>query len=268
MKKVYGLILVAGCAGSAVAQVNIAGGYSENFDSVVAATAHFSATIGTQNVIPGLTTWQGVKRAGTGTTATAFNLGNGSGNSGGLYGFQNTGVAEYALGSVASGSNAMAYGVQLVNNGNLAITAIIISLTQENWRTSTSTLGIPNTINASYARSSATSATASNFLTSGDNFLDLDQLDLVGPTPVATNGAIDGNNPANQVAKNAQISFAFAPLAPGESVWLRWHDVDDPQNDAGIGIDNLNIVVETVPEPATLAALGLGAAALLRRRRK
>lgn len=267
MKRLIGLLTVAGFAGVASAQVNIAGGYNQNFDSVVAASAHFSATIGVQNVIPGLTSWRGVKRAGTGTTATAFNLGDGSGNSGGLYGFRNTGSAEYALGSVASGSNAMAYGVELQNNGSAAIISITISFTQENWRSSTSATGTPNTVNASYARSSTSAATASDFLTSASNFSDLDNLDLVGPTPVTTNGALNGNDPLNQTFRSQTIVFA-GNLAVGESVWLRWQDVDDQGNDAGLAIDNLTIEAVPVPEPASLAALGLGAVALARRRRK
>ncbi|RYG85799.1 PEP-CTERM sorting domain-containing protein [bacterium] len=49
-----------------------------------------------------------------------------------------------------------------------------------------------------------------------------------------------------------------------------FQDLGTGANGAGVGIDNVSLLptVAPVPEPATMAALGLGAAALLRRRKR
>jgi hypothetical protein len=57
-------------------------------------------------------------------------------------------------------------------------------------------------------------------------------------------------------------------------LWLRWGDINDPGNDDGLAIDNFSFSTPTaapLPEPQTLAMLGLGMAALFgfsRRNRK
>jgi hypothetical protein len=44
-------------------------------------------------------------------------------------------------------------------------------------------------------------------------------------------------------------------------------DLNDPFNDHGLAIDDFSLTATPVPEPGTLAALALGAAAFARRRR-
>ena len=76
-----------------------------------------------------------------------------------------------------------------------------------------------------------------------------------------TNGALDGNLVANQVSR----SFAFTSLnlALGDRFFLRWQDVNNSGNDAGIAIDDMTLtfVVSVVPEVSG-AALGALAAAV------
>ncbi len=265
MKKTFFVLGLAVVGAAANAQISFVGSpIFEDFDSLIASTGTFSATPGVQSAIPGEGQWQGTKLAGTGTTATGLLIGFGGQNAGSLYGLANAGSAEHALGSLASGSNIMAFGVQITNNTGGTLAWMNISFTQENWRTSTTT---QNTIAASWARSSVSAATATDFLSSASSFTGETGWNLVGPAPVTTNGAIDGNVAANQVARNATLTFA-TPLANGESIWVRWQDVNDAGNDATLAIDNMTISGNATPEPATMAALGLGVAALLRRRKK
>lgn len=235
----------------------------EDFDGLGSTTVAgmFSATVGVQSAITG-STFDGTRIAGTTTAATDLTANDGSANAGGMYSDGAVGSAERALGLLASGSRIMAFGVEIVNNTGVALDSITLRFHQENWRSSTSTSGTPNTMTFAWGVNS----TSATYLTDAGLTNDA-TFNLVGPTPVATNGALDGNLAANQVNFFGNITFA-TPLANGQSVFLRWSDVDDQGSDANIAIDDFNVVGNPVPEPATLAVLGLVAAAAARRKRK
>ena len=48
--------------------------------------------------------------------------------------------------------------------------------------------------------------------------------------------ALDGNLPANQVTKNGTLSGLN--WLNGQSLYIRWQDVNDTGNDAGLAVDN------------------------------
>lgn len=255
---ILGLASVAGAA-QAVLSVGPTLLASEDFDGLPLSTqtGYFSATAGVQNIALG-TTFDGVKLAGTGTSGMNLIADNGSGNTGGIVSYGVSGIPERALGMLASGANIPGVGVQIVNNSGIAWQSITITFVQENWRSSTS---VQNVMAASWS----TTASASNYLSAASGFTNVTALDLVGPAPVASNGALDGNNPANQALRSATLTFSSA-LNVGDSVFVRWQDVNDAGNDAGLALDTFSVQATAVPEPATMAALGLGVAALLRRR--
>ena len=235
---------------------------NENFDSLGSANVNglFSATIGVQSNLPGSTGFAGTKIAGTGTSAANFVASDGTANSGAIYTFGAGGDSDRALGAIASGTNAMAFGFRLVNNSANVLQDITVSFTQENWRSSTS---VVNTIAASWS----TSASPTDFLSAASGFTNVSSLDLVGPTPVANNGALNGNLAANQAARS--FTFAGINLAVGSSLYLRWQDVNDVGNDAGLAIDNMTISATAVPEPTSAGLLALtGVAGLAFRRRR
>lgn len=255
-----GLLGVAGAA-NAVMIITASNVGTESFDGIVPSTGLFSATAGVQNAVTG-TTFDGVKLSGSGTGNMNLVASDGSANSGALYSYGAVSGADRALGSLASGSNVPGFGVEIRNGSLGAWTSLTVSFTQENWRSSTST---QNVIAASYAFSTTSGVTASNYLSVATGFTAVTDLDLVGPVPVATNGALNGDDPLNQAARTTTLVFN-TPVGVGESVFVRWQDVNDVGNDAGLGIDNFSATA--VPEPASMAALALGAGALLRRRRK
>ncbi len=244
------------------------GTIGENFDGMPTSSATppttlaspFSSVTNVQAAVTGAGGWEGTRIAGTSTAAMPFVADNGNGNSGGIYSYGAAEAAERALGGLASGSNTAAWGVEIVNGvANQIITEITVSFTQENWRSSTSSTGTPNTVNASYSTTDSGGLTG-DYLSATTGFSDVDMLDLVGPAPVATNGPLDGNDAANQAARTATISGLS--IDPSESFFLRFQDFNDQGNDAGLAIDNVEIQFVTIPEPAALAMLALGLLAL------
>lgn len=239
--------------------------YAENFDSLptTSVSGAFSLTAGVQAAVPGTTGWDGVKVSGTGSTNMNFSADNGSANAGALYSYGATGVTERALGSIASGSNVPAFGVEIVNNTGNSLASVSISYVGEFWRSSTST---QNVLSFGYGVSGG-AASSSNYLTAASDMNAVAGLNLVGPAPVATNGLLDGNAAANQASVAATITFA-APLAPGQSLFLRWQDFNDLGNDAALAVDNFSLTATATPEPATLSLLVLSVVGMFMRRQR
>jgi hypothetical protein len=252
------IAMFLGCVQPTFAAVIYSGApLSENFDTLgPAMTGHFSATIGTQNTIPGLATWDGVKNGGTGTANMNFVEDAGTAISGALYSYGAAGSNERALGGLGSGSNSGAFGVEIQNSSGQPITEVFIDFTSEQWRSSTSTTNI---LAFSYGTSSG-GETSTAYLTS-PTMTAFSALDAPGKPFVATNGPTDGNLAANQTV----VSSSFSVNVPaGGSLFIRWSDFNDVGSDAGIGIDNLNF--RAVPEPTSLVFVVLGIAAMTFRR--
>jgi hypothetical protein len=247
--------------------------YSQNFDGATGqtlgptTTGHWSSTAGTQNAVPGDTGWDGVKLAGTGTTNMNFNNDDGNLNAGAIYSYGAVGSGERALGSIASGTNIPAIGVELINNTGNTINSVTISYRGEYWRSSTSATNTPNTLTFGYFVEPIGGATSANYLSLAGALSDTN-LDLPGPAPVPANGPLDGN--ANGISRSSTISGIS--LAHGDSLFIRWQDLNEQGNDAGLAIDSVEIRATHVPTgiplpPAALVFVGVAAAAGVARRR-
>lgn len=236
---------------NAQAQIDYTGGtYSQNFDGLPSSgtvTSPFSATVGVQGNIPGASEFKGTKAGGTGTTPMPFNVDDGNSSSGALYSYGAANSSDRALGTLASGSNIPAFGVELVNNTPFSFTSFTLTISREQWRSSTTTL---NTVIFEFGTSGVAGVSSGNFLTQ-PGFTPLSTFDLVGASPVATNGPLDGN--ANSIILTGSIPVS---LDPGQSLFLRWTDTNDTGSDAGLAIDNFSIT--GIPEPSTYMLLGLG----------
>ena len=235
--------------------------FVESFDGLptTASPGLFPATVGTVTTVSG-TIFSGTRVAGTGGAANLA-VDAGGGNSGAIYSYGAAASSERALGVLASASQIMGFGVQITNGSGAAMNQISISFTQENWRSSTS---VVNILPAFFATSALAGVDETNFLTFA-GFTAVTELDVTGPAIVATNGALDGNDPANQATRT--FTFTNLNLAAGESLYLRWADTNDVGSDAGLAIDNLTISVDPVPEPSTALLGALGLLGILRRRR-
>ncbi len=244
--------------------------YNQDFDGLGNTTINnaFSSTIGTQtdiNTLSGVTGmngWYGVKNAGTGSTATALTADTGASASGGIYSYGATPVTDRALGVLASGTNIMTIGALFQNDTGSVITDLVFNFTAEFWRSSTST---QNVLTFGYGNIGGT-ITVDNFLTDSGATA-FTGLDITGPAAVSTNGALDGNQTANQLTFT-NVTINGLSIANGSQFFIRWADTNDSGNDAGLAIDNFSMTA--IPEPSTYAmilgalVLGLG---LIRRRK-
>ena len=241
---------------SSAASANIV--YTQNFDSMGSTNQQIvgSGVLNAQGVIGGLDgLWQAARIGGSGTTALTATSNDGSGNSGGIFNYAQPNTdPDRALGSLASGTTVPGFGVALVNNSGSTLSTITISFDAMMFRSSTANL---NKLAFAYGFSTGT-ATLTDFLSSTGMTADA-QGDVVGGAPVATNGPV---NPAT----TTQVTFTLSSItwADGATLFLRWTDVNETGNDAGLAIDNFSLTA--VPTPGALALLGL--AGLVARRRR
>ena len=257
------LLLTAGSVSAFAQTINLSSVgqiYTQDFDSIVATAGAFSSTSGTQAAIPGLTGWSGVKLGGTGSTAMNLSADAGTGTTAALYSYGAASATDRALGSLASGTNIPGFGAAFVNNTGATLTSFTLNFTSEFWRSSTSA---QNILSFAYGLSGG-GITSANYLSSA-SMTSFSSLNVVGPVPVTTNGALNGNDAANQAAINQTLALVWNP---GDTLFIRWQDANDLGNDAGLAIDNLTFTA--IPEPSTYALFaglaGLTVAALRRRR--
>jgi hypothetical protein len=177
------------------------------------------------------------------------------------------GGADRALGSVASdsftGSGGFVYYVaHFQNNTGFDIDSITVDYTGEQWRLAAAQTG------AGVLRvQTAVGPTVPSFTQSTTGWSAvIPSLQFTGPqvnTAAGGAAAIDGNNAANRtVIAPSTISLA---VPAGQDFWVRWRDFNESGNDHGLAIDDFTMSY-TVPEPASLAVIGLGGFGLLARR--
>ena len=204
--------------------------YTEGFSGDLgAASPGYWTTTNAQKPIPGTSGWDGVRLAGTGTSMP-FNVDDGGSSQGALFSYGTVGSSDRALGSIASGTNIGAFGVELVNNSGSTIDSVDLNYLGEFWRSSTST---QNVLTFFYQ----VGASGSPTYLSDSNDIPLPALNLTGPAPVAANGALDGTT------NNAMFSSSISNLnwANGTSLYLAWRDNNDTGNDAGLAVDNFSL---------------------------
>lgn len=226
--------------------------YAQNFDSL--ASSGSGITWDNNTTLPG---WFLFRQPAPGTTITTYNAGTGSSTSGSFYSFGLSGNTERALGAVGSGGSYwgspgsgavagwMAVGFQ--NNTGATLTSFSVSYDGEQWRYSGITSA--QTMRFEYGFGIAFTSVPS-WLAPGGNF------DWDSPVTSGSAGAIDGNILGLVTGRGGTISNLS--WSPGDTLWLRWVEVNDAGDDHGLAIDNFTFTA-LVPEPRlTSLAFGVG----------
>jgi hypothetical protein len=226
--------------------------FTENFDSL--ATAGTANTWTDNSTLPG---WY--VQFGATASPTTYRADSGGSNTGAIYSWGTGTSTERALGSVGSGTTGDIYwAVKLTNNTGSTITSLSVSYTGEQWRaggcTPTPCTPVAQTVDFQYQVANSSVITDANTPSTG--WLDHDPLDFTSPSPgTSTAAALDGNAAANRTALSSTINVT---VGAGQEVWLRWKDINHPNNDHGLAIDDFSVTAHTTlaPTPPT----GVGAA--------
>ena len=216
-----------GSSGSGAVSIPDGNPILQNFDSLSNSTSK-------SNLLP--TGWY-LTEIGTGSTADGYYVGGtGSSNGGGAYSFGLTSSTNRAIGSLGSGSvSEIDYGARFVNNTAGVITAVAVSYVGEMWRRGSPTA--PEGLSFFY------STDATDLVTG--TYVNFALLNFASPGAACstTQGPTDGTSLGCK--NNISGIISGLTLLPGNSIWIRWKDVDTPGTDDGLAIDNV-IVSATI----------------------
>lgn len=163
------------------------------------------------------------------STRTTYAADTGTSQTGALYSYGSSSATDRALGTlVTNGTGDIYYGVKLLNDTAQTINVITVTYTGEQWRNNGNTA--VQTIVFAYQIDAAS-------LTTGP-WTDVPALDFASPIHTSSGTALDGNAAANRTTLSAVINLV---LAPGQTVLLRWFDVNDSGNDHGLAIDDFSV---------------------------
>ena len=163
----------------------------------------------------------------------------GAGNGGSNYNYGSTSATDRAIGCLASSSYLGSVGAVLVNNSTGPLNKVTITYVGENWRRGGS--GSFNKMLFSYK-------VGENSI-KGTGFTVVPALDFSTPTPVTGTGvALDGNAAANRAVITATFNLDNNWM-PGQTLTIRWNDVDETGTDDGLAIDSLTFVAEGPTAP-------------------
>lgn len=173
-----------------------------------------------------------------------FYANDGSCANGATFGFGLENDPDRALGMVQSGTHVSFFGVNFQNGDAAAtITDLIVRYVGEQWRRGGAPDGTPDRLIFEYS----TDATS---LTTG-TWNAFPALDFLSPVTVNPNTQLNGNLPANRQQLDQVITGLN--IAPGQDFWLRWTDFNVTNADDALAVDELEVIINTVPMPTALS---------------
>jgi hypothetical protein len=198
-------------------------------------------------------------------------IGTGSATTGAFMSFGAAGDTDRALGSVgantlAGDGDSMRMALRLRNDTGATLTEFTVIYDGEQWRAGANAASDIITFSWMMQGTDETnwhSAGESNPATF------VPQLAFTPRQTSTTGAAVDGNDTGPDGGATRNITFTVTGInwAPETDLWLRWSDVQVSGVDDGLAIDNVRFTA-AVPEPTSLALLGLGGLTLLTRRRR
>jgi hypothetical protein len=189
----------------------------------------------------------------------------GGSNAGTFRSYGAAGASERALGSLASGGSyfgspasgapAGYIAAAFSNAGATPFDGFTVAFDGEQWRNGGNTAAQSLVLSYGLGASFGTVAWSAPVALFGS------------PVIGSTAGAVDGNSTGLVAGLGAVVTGL--DWAPGQTLWLRWTDLNDIGNDHGLAIDNLSFTASVVPEPGALALMlaGLGCVGFIARRR-
>lgn len=178
--------------------------------------------------------------AETGTNAnTTYTADIGSATAGNTYSYGSTNAFDRAFGSLASGSLQSNIGVRFINQTGTTISTVELNFLMEQWRSGGRTT--PDTSSFFYGINNG-GLLAANGNWTRDSRLDLISKRYSNPAPAA--GALNGNDTANQRAF-AGIELTGLTLNTGDTLYLRWFDINVAGIDDALAIDSFTIIFKT-----------------------
>jgi Ca2+-binding RTX toxin-like protein len=212
------------------------GSYAQNFDTL--------ATTGTSNSWTNDTTlsgWYLLRQPSPGTDITTYRASNGFENTGNFYSYGTTGSTERALGGLGSGNPY--FGSPLsediagwivfaaTNNTGTTLNSLALSFNGEQWRTGANTT--PQKMVLEYGFGSSFSD-VSSWTAPGSNF------DWTSPVALAASDTLDGNVAGRVSNRGGTINTSWAN---GDTLWVRWVERNDKDNDHALAIDDFSLTV-------------------------
>lgn len=191
---------------------------------------------------------------------STYGVGTGSSATGNTYSFGLSNDPDRAFGGLLSGSLTPVFGASFQNGGTTTIQDLSFQYFGEQWRVGAANrldrLDFQYSLNAT----SLTTGTWSN----------LDALDFTR-SGSPTTGSVNGNLAANR--QNLSAVLSGINIAVGDSLWIRWTDLDASGFDDGLAVDDFQVTATfafaSVPEPGTcITCLALTAIAWRRQRRR
>jgi hypothetical protein len=227
--------------------------YNQSFDALPTSGAATDITgtgaVTNQGALVAISTtgaaWQAARILGSGSTVVKLNVDTGSLSSGSIFSYGASASTNRSLGSLASGTTAPAFGVGLTNTTGSILGTVTITFKAQQWRSpsnSTATsLGVVNTLTFAHGL-------ASNGITN-DKFLSATTM-----TP-NVNGNVVSNPTSGTTAAVGLVELSTNTVTltgltwnNGDVLYLRWQDVNDAANDAGLAIDDLAIIADIAGE--------------------
>jgi hypothetical protein len=133
------------------------------------------------------------------------------------------------------GVGGLCYAAALVNRTGTPLSRLSLSYRVELWRV-VSSASLQTTLVAAYRVGGSTIADGPWTDIPGSAYTPPDSLAL------AQSANLDGNAPAH--VTSFDLSVSDLGLKPGETLWVRWFDVNNRQADLGLGIDDVALALE------------------------